>query len=128
MPRTAPARRTPPPRRKILWIRAAPIFVGMMVLLFAGQYFLLPLPALQGTFLTASNGLVLSLIAGLIGAFAISRFATVTPPPPPSKSQQRKQAAAAARAKNGASAEEDEEEAAPARPKPAAPRKRRRKK
>jgi hypothetical protein len=126
MPRPAPPRRTPPPRRKVLWLRAAPIFVGMMALLFAGQYFLLPMRQLQGSFLTANGGLALSIIAGIVGAFAISRFATVTPPPPPSKSQQRK-LAAAARSKNGSEADEDEEEElAPARAKPANRRRRRR--
>ena len=126
MPRPAPPRRTPPPRRKVLWLRAAPIFIGMMALLFAGQYFLLPMPQLQGSFLTANGGLALSIVAGIVGAFAISRFATVTPPPPPSKSQQRKLAAASARAKNGSEADEDEEEAAPVRAKPANRRRRRR--
>jgi hypothetical protein len=91
MPRPAPPRRTPQPRRRILWMRAVPVFVGMMVALFLAQYFLLP--RFPNTPLTANGGLGLSLIAGIVGAFLISRFATVTPPPPPSKSQQRKMAA-----------------------------------
>jgi hypothetical protein len=105
-------------------MRAAPIFIAMMVLLFLGQFFLLPLPALKGSPLTANGGLGLSLIAGLVGAFAISRFATVTPSPPPSKTQQRKLAAASARSK-GEPEEDEEEELTPVRARATSARRRR---
>jgi len=121
-PRQAP-RRTPPPRKKIVWLRAAPIFVGMMALLFLGQYYLIP--NFPGNPITANGGLGLSLIAGILGAFLISRWATVTPPPPPSKSQQRKQAAAA-RAKERDEDEEEEEPVAAAPVRTTARRRRRR--
>ena len=81
----------------------------MLAGLVAAQTYLLPLPAVKGSILTAGNGLVLSLIFGAAGAFVISRFATELPPPPPSKTQQRKLAAAAARSKTP-SDEEDEDE------------------
>ncbi|HLG74656.1 MAG TPA: hypothetical protein VK009_29910 [Chloroflexota bacterium] len=133
-PRPAPPRRrTPPPRKQIVWKRAAPIFIGMMALLFLSQLYLSPMfpgnpifgsPSTSGGF----GGIGFSLVAGLLGAFLISRYATTMPPPPPSKTQQRKQAAAASRSKKEA-AEEDEEgdevAAAPARA-PAARRRRRR--
>jgi len=96
------------------------------VLLFLGQYFLLPLPALQGSPLTARGGLGLSLIAGLVGAFAISRFATVTPLPPPSKTQQRKMAAASTRSKAEPADDEEEGELVPATRRGSSTRRRRR--
>ena len=126
MPRPAPPKRTPPPRRKIVWLRAAPIFVGMMVLLFLGQTLLPRVPALQGSPLTTNGGLGLSLIAGIFGAFAISRFATVTPPPPPSKTQQRKMAAASTRGKAEPSEDEEESELEPVRARASSQRRRRR--
>ena len=99
----------------------------MLAGLVAAQTYLLPLPAVKGSILTAGNGLVLSLIFGAAGAFVISRFATELPPPPPSKTQQRKLAAAAARTKNGAADEEDDDgEAVPVRPRSANQRRRRR--
>jgi hypothetical protein len=107
-PRPAP-RRPLPPRKKIIWLRAMPIFAGMMTVLLLGQLFLLQIPVVRDSPIGANGGLGLSLIAGIGGAFLISRFATETPPPPPSKSQQRKQAAAA-RAKDRAEAEEEEAE------------------
>jgi hypothetical protein len=124
MPRPAPARRTPPPRKKIVWLRAAPIFAGMMAVLFLGQYFLIPMLGPANP-ITANGGLGLSLVAGLLGAFLISRFATVTPPPAPSKSQQRKQAAAA-RAQERAEGEDEEEEETVAAVRPSSARRRRR--
>lgn len=97
MPRSAPqpARKPASRRKQIVWLRAVPIFVIMMGALFAAQYLLAP--RFPGNLLFGNGSLGLSLIAGLIGAFLISRFATVEPPPPPptpSKSQQRKLARA----------------------------------
>ena len=122
MARTAPRRRMPPPRRKIVWLRAVPIFVLMMGALLLGQTVLRDHPDSP---LNAGGGIGLSLLTGLVGAFLISRFATVEPPPPPSKSQQRR-VAAAARAKDAGEDSEVEEEAAPIRARAAAGRRRRR--
>src|SRR5438045_3793391 len=98
MPRPAPARRMPPPRKKIIWLRAIPVMALMGVLLIFGTAYLQP--RFPDNPLLANGGLGLSLIVGIMGAFLISRFATITPPPPPSKTQQRKIAAAAARSKD----------------------------
>jgi hypothetical protein len=126
MPRPAPPRRTPPPRRKIVWLRAAPIFIAMMALLFGGQELMRRYPEMQGSPLGWQNGLGLSLVAGIIGAFAISRWATITPPPPPSKTQQRKLASAAARGKGQPVEEDEEPETVPARLRQAGQRRKRR--
>jgi hypothetical protein len=114
-----------------MWKRAAPIFIGMMALLFISQLYLAPLfpgnplfgsPSTSGGF----GGLGFSLVAGLLGAFLISRYATKAPPPVPSKSQQRKQAAAAGRSKQQAGEEEEPEEVAAAPVRASAARRRRR--
>lgn len=112
----------PPPRKRIVWLRAAPIFILMMgVLLFGQQFVLVRYPTSP---LAAGNGLVLSLVTGIVGAFLISRYATVTPPPPPSKSQQRKMAAAS---RAGDDEEDEGEEAvAPIRARSGRRRRRRR--
>jgi hypothetical protein len=115
------------------------VFIGMMALLILLQQLLLPegmlarqittppwsdlLARVQDSPLTGGGGFGLSLIAGLLGAFLISRYATETPPPPPSKTQQRKMAAAAAREQDD---EEDEEETAPVRARASSGRRRRR--
>lgn len=103
----------------------------MMALLFGSQLYLAPLfpgnplfgsPSSGGGF----GGLGFSLVAGLLGAFLISRYATTAPPPPPSKTRQRKQAAVA-RAKDAADEDEEEDEVvAPARASAARRRRRRR--
>ena len=90
-----PATKAPRPRRQIIWLRAAPIFLAMMLALFGSQYFLLP--RFPDNPIMANGGLGLSLIAGIVGAFLISRFATVDPQakrpapgPGMSKTQRRK--------------------------------------
>ena len=129
-PRAAP-RRSPSPRKKIIWRRAAPVFIGMMALLIFMQQLVLPegtiarqltgspwsemVAWLQSSPLAGGGGFGLSLIAGVLGAFLISRYATVTPPPPPSKTQQRKLAAAAAHTDADDEEEEEEEADVPAR-------------
>lgn len=110
----------PPPRKKIVWLRAAPIFVAMMAVLFFGQQVVLT--RYPTSPLATGNGLVLSLLTGLVGAFLISRYATVEPPAPPSKTQQRKLARGTDASEDG----EGEEEAAPVRRQPARKRRRRR--
>src|SRR5712692_2920188 len=112
-PRSAPTRRSSAPRKRIIWKRAAPVFVGMMAALFLAQTYLLP--RYPDTPITANGGLGLSLIAGILGAFLISRFATVSPPPPPSKTQQRKLASAARRPSDESEEEEEEEATVPTR-------------
>ncbi|MDE3074134.1 MAG: hypothetical protein KGJ86_01780 [Chloroflexota bacterium] len=103
MPRPAP-RRTPPPRRTILWNRAIPIFIGMMALLYFADF------ALQN-YAHQSPSIWSSLVAGLVGAFLISRYATAPAPTPPSKSQQRKAAAAQQRSRAPKPQAADEKEA-----------------
>ncbi|MGH2363794.1 MAG: hypothetical protein ACRDHX_03975 [Chloroflexota bacterium] len=84
-PRPAP-RRSPPPRRVILWQRAIPIFILMLAALYLAD-------SLLQRFYHQTPSIVVSLVAGIVGAFLISRFATKAPPTPPSKSQQRRAAA-----------------------------------
>lgn len=111
----------PPPRKKIVWLRAAPIFVAMMAVLFFGQQVVLT--RYPTSPLATGNGLVLSLLTGLVGAFLISRYATVEPPAPPSKTQQRKMA----RSSDASGDDDDEEEtSAPVRTASARRRRRRR--
>jgi hypothetical protein len=82
------------PQRRVIWNRAIPIFALMMALLFAAQYELAPRFPNNPIFGQGSIGL--SLIAGLIGAVAIAKFATETPVrsttgPNLSKTQRRRQ-------------------------------------
>jgi len=107
------------------------VFIGMMALLIFMQQLVLPegtiarqltgspwgemVAWLQSSPLAGGGGFGLSLIAGVLGAFLISRYATVTPPPPPSKTQQRKLAAAAAHTDADDEEEEEEEADVPAR-------------
>jgi len=67
------------PRRQIIWLRAAPIFIAMMAVLFGAQAYLVP--RYPNNIILSNGGLGLSLIAGLLGAFLISRFATTDPNP-----------------------------------------------
>ena len=89
----APAPNPKQPQRRVIWNRAIPIFVLMMALLFAAQYEVAP--RFPGNPILGQGSLGLSLIAGLIGAIAIAKFATETPVrstvgPNMSKTQRRK--------------------------------------
>ncbi len=121
MPPAQSTRRTPPPRRKILWLRAGPIFIAMMAGLLLTQLYVSP--QFVGNPIIGPGSIGPSIITGLLGALLIARFATLQPPPPPSKTQQRKQAAAAARAKRP---KDDAEETAEPLPTPASRRRTRR--
>ena len=82
-----------PPRKRIVWQRAVPIFVLMMAALFVAQYQIAP--RFPGNPLLGTGSLGLSLIAGLAGAILIAAFGTEEPPKPVqgpgmSKTQRRK--------------------------------------
>jgi len=89
----APAPNSKQPQRRVMWNRAIPIFVLMMALLFVAQYQVAP--RFPGNPIFGQGSLGLSLIAGLVGAIGIAKFATETPVRPVSgpnmsKSQRRK--------------------------------------
>ncbi len=98
----------------------------MMALLFAGQVLVGPRFPDNPLFGMAASGnplggLGFALVAGLLGAWLINKYATTEPPPPPSKTQQRKMARTKAPTED-----EEEPEPVPARGSSAARRRRRR--